>query len=190
MVRWHKHTTPHPSVKVSAWFLFFLSPSRRGAVARQWAVAYIYTTYTCPVTDIKALAVWCVGRLGWSQMSKGEVTEGSHTHIHRCIQWHAHTHMQAYMQGSGQPIRPPQASSRPLNMALMSCGIDRPSVTVSHRITVSGRGTQKRGEEDGEEERRGRGVKRKNKGSNPLLLQESLSLSFSQRQLLILKEKT
>lgn len=37
-----------------------------------------------------------------------------------------------------------QAPGRPLNRALMSCGIDRPSVTVSRWITVSGRGTQKR----------------------------------------------
>lgn len=38
---------------------------------------------------------------------------------------------------------PPLAPSRPLNVALMGCGIDRPSVTVSRWITLSERRTQK-----------------------------------------------
>lgn len=125
-------------------------------------------------------------------MSKGGVTEGTHSHIDAYMDMH--THMQACRQGTGQPIRPPQAPSRPLNRALMGCGIDRPSVTVSRWITVSGREAQKR---EGEERRReGRGERRRKRrrgeteGSNPLLLQESLSLSFSQRQVLILEEKT
>lgn len=38
---------------------------------------------------------------------------------------------------------PPLAPSRPLKVALMGCGIDRPSVTVSRWITLSERRTQK-----------------------------------------------
>lgn len=60
-------------------------------------------------------------------------------------------------QGTGQPMESPQAPSRPLIRAMMSCGIDRPSVTVSCCITVSERGTQKRKEE---EIRRESGVER------------------------------
>lgn len=90
-------------------------------------------------------------------MSKGGVTEGIHSHIDAYMDMH--THMQACRQGTGQPIRPPQAPSRPLNRALMGCGIDRPSVTVSRWITVSGREAQKR---EGEERRReGRGERRR-----------------------------
>lgn len=81
-----------------------------------------------------------------------------HTRIGAYMFMHTHTRRHAGRQGTGQPIRPPQVPSRPLNRALMGCGIDIPSVTVSRWITVNGRRTQKSAEEArrrGDEEREG-----------------------------------
>lgn len=72
------------------------------------------------------------GRPGWSQMSAAEGME---------------THMQ-----TGKVLDSLSDPHRPHNRALMGCGIDRPSVSVSRWITVSGKATQKTEEEEEEEE--------------------------------------
>lgn len=77
---------------------------------------------------------------------------------------YTHTCRHAGRQGTGQPIRPPQVPSRPLNRALMGCGIDIPSVTVSRWITVSGRETQKREEEARRREGRGERRRKRRRG--------------------------
>lgn len=119
---------------------------------------YIHTLY--PYCDWHQSCSWCVSPLGHSQMSNAWGTGGrhtqTHTYVHTCSCTHTCRH--AGRQGTGQPIRPPQVPSRPLNRALMGCGIDIPSVTVSRWITVNGRGTQKSAEEArgrGDEEREG-----------------------------------
>lgn len=73
-----------------------------------------------------------------------------------------HTCRHAERRCTGQPIRPPHVPGRPLYRALMGCGIDVPSVTVSRWITVSGRETQKREEEA--RSREARGERRRRRG--------------------------
>ncbi|KAM7420162.1 hypothetical protein PAMA_014733 [Pampus argenteus] len=74
------------------------------------------------------------------------------------------------VRGKQESKGPPQAPSRPLYRALMGCGIDRPSVTVSRWITVSGRETQKR-EED--ERRREERLERSRRRRRRVLLRDS-----------------
>lgn len=98
---------------------------------------------------------------------------------------HTHTHTGRELDSLSGSHRSPAGPSTGL---LMGCGIDRPSVSVSRCITVNGRGTQKsRGEARGRGEEKEKG---ETEGSNSFLLLESLAVSFSQRHLLILEEKT
>lgn len=116
-----KRTTTHPSVNVSAWFHPSCLPKTRAESVAQLSLNHV-ARRTLQGLDTSCWPCWSAP--------------------------HAQTHIHAGRQRSGQPVRPPQAPSRPLHWALTRCGIDRPSVTVSRWITVSGRQQNKGGKKN------------------------------------------
>lgn len=120
----HKHTSPHPSVKVSAWFLLSCLPRNPlcgGRILPPWVIAscspiayiyiYLYISHIYPSCDWHQSHSCLMCWPSWLVPDEQEGSYRRYTHIGAYMDMHINTHAGRVLDSLSGPHWPPAGPS-------------------------------------------------------------------------------